>query len=73
MVNKVQSLQLLVSGTLITGHTASKNFDFHAASIFVRDNRLLSAENRGTHGNAMTAQNARPTVVQNPENLEDLF
>ncbi len=39
----------------------------------VEDKRLLSAESSGTKGTAMTAQYARPTVLRNPENLEDSF
>jgi hypothetical protein len=39
----------------------------------VEDKRLLSAKSNGTNGTAMTAQYARPTVVRNPENLEDSF
>jgi hypothetical protein len=34
---------------------------------------VLSAESSGTNGTAMTAQYARPTVVRNPENLENSF
>jgi hypothetical protein len=38
-----------------------------------KDKRLLSAESSIRNGTAMTAQYARPTVVRNPENLENSF